>query len=280
MKKLILLVSVLLSLLIFVSAFAEDCTPAAEVKGTIYKGKLVISTNATLPPLQYADENGNLMGMRVELGEEIAKRLCLEPETVNVQFDAMIPALGERWDMINTGLFFTEERSKLMYLIPYELNAISISVADNKYFDLTNTEELAGLKVGVEIGGYEEKQIKAINDEQVAAGLKSMTIQTFNTFAEAFQALRAGQIDAVTSIDATAKHYEELSNFKRIIHGLKGSPASLAFANADLADAVNAALQQMLDDGSYQALFDKYGIAPITGWENWHDKFEVWHIAE
>ena len=42
----------------------------------------------------------------------------------------MIPGLAaKRWDMINTGIFFTEERSKLMYMVPYEQAAISFLAA-------------------------------------------------------------------------------------------------------------------------------------------------------
>ena len=104
---------------------APVVTPPAVVR----PGKLVVATNATLPPVQYIDEKGNLQGMRIELGNEIAKRLGLEINWVNIQFDAQIPGLqGGRWDLIVTGLFFTPERAKLMYLIPYELQAISISV--------------------------------------------------------------------------------------------------------------------------------------------------------
>jgi polar amino acid transport system substrate-binding protein len=255
-----------------------ECKPAVEPKGNLIKGELIMSINATIPPVQFIDESGKLQGMRVELGEEIAKRLCLKPIWVNIQFDAMIPGLqGKRWDMINTGLFYTEERSKLMYLIPYELQAISISVLKGNPSKVSKTEDLADLKVGVEIGGYEEKNIKAIDEAQVKTGLKPMKIQTFNTFADAYQALKSGQLDAVTSVDATAKYYADKGDFDRAISGLRGSPASFAFINPDLANAVNLVMQGMIDDGTYDKIFDKYGVAKVTGWDKWDGKFKVWH---
>jgi len=258
-----------------------ECVPVVEPKGNIRPGKLVMSTNATIPPVQFIDASGDLQGMRIELGEEIARRLCLEAEWVNIQFDAMIPGLqGGRWDMINTGLFYTEERAKMMYMIPYELQAISVSSLKGNPDNIQSTEDLAGLRVGVEIGGYEETNIKAINEEQVNNGLEAMQIQTFNTFAEAYQALKAGQLDAVTSVDATAKFYADQGDFDRVIHGLRGSPASMGLVNADLAEAVKAALQSMMDDGTYDELFDKYGVAKIVDWENWDGAFKVWHFDE
>ena len=60
--------------------------------------------------------------MRITLGDEIAKRLCLKPEYIRIEFSAMIPGLqAGRWDIINTGIFWTEERAKLMQMVQYEV---------------------------------------------------------------------------------------------------------------------------------------------------------------
>jgi polar amino acid transport system substrate-binding protein len=137
-------------------------------------GKLIIATNATIPPVQFIDDRGNLKGMRIELGDEIARRLNLESSWVNIQFEAMIPGLqGLRWDMINTGLFYTEERAKMMSLVPYELQAISVSVPKGNPHKIKSTEDMAKRVVAVEVAGYEERNIKAINQEQVAKGMTS-----------------------------------------------------------------------------------------------------------
>ena len=239
-------------------------------------GKLIISTNATIPPVQFIDDRGNLRGMRIELGDEIAKRLNLEPNWVNIQFEAMIPGLqGLRWDMINTGLFYTEERAKLMSLVPYELQAISISVPKGNPHNIKSTADMAKRIVAVEVAGYEERNIKAINQEQVAKGMASMDIRTFNTFADCYQALKAGQVEVVVSVDATAKFYQDRGDFERAISGLKGSPASLAFKSKDLAEVVAKVLNEMRQDGSYDKLFDKYGVAKIYTWEKWTGAFKI-----
>jgi hypothetical protein len=112
------------------SAFAQSCAPKVADSELVKPGTLTMSTNPTLPPMQFVDSTGELKGMRVELGKEIAKRLCLAPEYVRIEFSAMIPGLqAGRWDMINTGIFFTKERAAIMQMIPYEDQAISVSVA-------------------------------------------------------------------------------------------------------------------------------------------------------
>ncbi len=263
--------------LVVTSIMASTVAVAQEAPPTLRPGKLIMAINATIPPVQFIDEQGNLQGMRVELGEEIARRLGLEPEWVNIQFEAMIPGLqGDRWDMINTGLFFTEERAEIMELIPYELQAISISVPAGNPEGIISTEDLAGKTIAVEVAGYEERNIREINDEQVANGMQSMNIRTFNTFADSYQALRAGQVDAVVSVDATAKFFQDQGDFARAVSGLRGSPASLAFKNPELAQAVARVLNEMMADGFYDELFDRWGVAKIFTWDRWNGQFEVY----
>ena len=110
----------------------------------IKAGTLIMSVNPTLPPMQFVDQTGALKGMRVELGEAIAKRLCLTPEYVRIEFSAMIPGLqAGRWDVINTGIFYTDERAKLMQMLPYEDQAISISTARGNPLKISKPEDLS-----------------------------------------------------------------------------------------------------------------------------------------
>src|SRR5690349_18173687 len=100
---------------------AVRAQPKLAPPNIIKAGTLVMSINPTLPPLQFVDDKGELKGMRVELANECCRKLGLAPEYIRTEFATMIPGLAaKRWDMINTGIFWTEERSKLMYMIPYE----------------------------------------------------------------------------------------------------------------------------------------------------------------
>ncbi|WP_428671137.1 ABC transporter substrate-binding protein [Reyranella sp.] len=234
---------------------------------TIIKaGTLVMSINPTLPPLQFVDDKGQLQGMRVELANEICKRLGLTPEYIRTEFATMIPGLAaRRWDMINTGIFFTEERSKLMYMVPYEQAAISFLAAKGNPLGLKTVEDLAGKKISVELGGIEERRTREVAKMAQDKGLKPITVMTFNNFAEAFQALRAGQSDAATSIDATAMFMQQRGDFTRAISGVFPQTACFAFANRTLADAVVGALNDLKKDGFYDKLLDQYGVLKMDG---------------
>lgn len=247
------------------SAFAQSCTPKIPDSELVKPGTLTMSVNPTLPPMQFVDSNGELKGMRVELGKEIAKRLCLTPEYVRIEFSAMIPGLqAGRWDMINTGIFFTKERAAIMQMIPYEDQAISVSVATSNT-TVKDKDGLDGLRVGVELGGFEETKTRALDAELKAAGKTGLVIQTFDNFALAFQALRAGQVEGVVSIDGVAKEYDSRGDFRRAVSGLYPAPVAVAFKNAKLADAVSGVLKDMKTDSSLGKLFDSYGLPMIAG---------------
>jgi polar amino acid transport system substrate-binding protein len=230
----------------------------------IKAGTLVMSINPTLPPLQFVDDKGELQGMRVELGNAVAKKLGLTPEYVRIEFAAMVPGLAaKRWDMINTGIFWTEERSKLMYMVPYERAAISFLVTRGNPLGINKWQDLAGKAVSVELGGIEERRTREVDVMLKKEGLAGLDIRTFNNFAESFQALRARQVDAATSIDATAMFWQGRGDFTRAVAGLFPQTATFAFADKTLALAVVGALNELRKEGVYDSLFDKYGVLKI-----------------
>lgn len=243
------------------AAVAQTCSPKVPASALVKPGTLVMSTNPTLPPMQFVDSAGVLKGMRITLGDEIARRLCLKPEYIRIEFSAMIPGLqAGRWDVINTGIFWTEERAKLMKMIQYEAQAVSISVAKGNPLKVAQPEDLAGRSVGVELGGFEERKLKELDAAIKAKGLRPINIRTFDNFATAYQALRAGQTEATVTIDSTAAEYAKRGEFDRAISGLFPTPVALAMKNEELANAIVGVFNEMQKDGSYQKLMAEYGL--------------------
>ena len=254
-----------------VAPAALRAQPKIAPPNIIKAGTLIMSINPTLPPLQFVDDKGELKGMRVELANECCKKLGLAPEYIRTEFATMIPGLAaKRWDMINTGIFWTEERSKLMYMVPYEQAAISFLAAKGNPLGIKTVDDLAGKKISVELGGIEERRTREVADMVAKKGLKPITVMTFNNFAEAFQALKAGQSDAATSIDATAMFMQQRGDFTRAVSGVFPQTACFAFANKLLAEAIVSTLNELKADGYYGKLLDQYGVLKID-----EDKFSI-----
>ena len=139
----------------------------------------------------------------------------------------------------------------MMQMIRYENNAVAISAARGNPLQHPHAGRPGRPSVGVELGGFEEPHAGAsASRPRRRAASRPINVRTFDNFAVAFQALRAGQVEAVTSIDAVAAEYDQRGDFPRVLHGLFATPAALAFRSRVLAQEVAKVLTEMKADGS------------------------------
>ena len=245
-------------------AHAESCQPKVPASSLVEPGKWQMSINPTLPPQQFVDDKGELQGLNVELAREIANRICLEAVFLRMDFPPMIPALrAGRFDTINTGLFWTEERSKMLYLVPYAQQAISIYTDPSSSLKLEKFEDLAGHVVGVESATYTERKAREFNTQIEAKGLKPIDLRTFTTVTATSAALHAGQLDAALNINETANALEQKGMAKIWVRDVAGTDITFAFRDKLLAQAFADALTAIRADGTYDRLFDKFGMTKL-----------------
>lgn len=253
--------ALLLALLAASPAVAQSCKQEIPDAELVTAGKLQMSINPTLPPQQFVDEKGELQGLNVELMREIAKRLCIPLEFIRMDFPSMIPALtAGRFDGIDTGMFWTEERSKIAYTVPYAQQTISLVVAKGSTLKLGNVDAMAGHKIGVEVNSYQERWLRGVDKEITAKGSKAIEILAFKTQTDVLAALQAKQVEGAALIDQTAKEMERRGVIVVTTTGLGGAPTTMMFRSKLAAEKVAATLTAMGADGSYDKLFDKFGL--------------------
>jgi polar amino acid transport system substrate-binding protein len=246
--------------------FAQSCTPAIPATDLVEAGKLQMSINPTLPPQQFVDSSGNLQGLNVDMMREVAKRLCVPMEFIRMDFPPMFPALAAaRFDGIDTGMFWTEERSKIAYTVPYAQQTISLTVIAGSKLAVADTDALAGHSAGVEVNSYQERWLKGVDKDLTAKGAKPIAIHSFTTASDVVAALRAGQVETAILIDQTAKELVRRGLIEVTATGLGGAPTTLVFRNRAVAEKVAATLTAMKKDGYYDALFDRYGLTKLPG---------------
>jgi polar amino acid transport system substrate-binding protein len=245
-------------------AFAQSCTSPIPKSQLVAEGKLTLSTNPTLRPLQYVDSNGQIKGMNVDLANELGRRLCLSVDLVRMDFPAMIPALkAGRFDGINTGMFYTDERAKVMWAVPYALSAIDVVAVPASKLAVSSPEKLEGLTLGVEADSYQERWLRKVDKENVAKGLKAMKINAFPTASDVMAALRAGQLDAAAFPNYAGGSFVKEGMAKMLLPAQGGSPTMMAFRSKVVADAVVKAWNAMIKDGTYDRILDEYGMTKL-----------------
>jgi polar amino acid transport system substrate-binding protein len=160
-------------------------------------------------------------------------------------------------------MFWTEERSKLMFMIPYGQQAMSIYTLPASTLKITKFDDLAGRVVGIETGTYQERKSREYNADMVARGLKAIDFRTFATASETTAALRAGQLEAGINIDETATVFAERGIVKVWLNGINGTDITVTYRDRTTALAAAAALNELKADGTYDKLFDKFKMTRL-----------------
>ena len=239
---------------------APDCAKPSSLH-VVKPGVMQMSVNPTLPPQEYVNDRGELLGLNIDLAAAIAKRLCLEPAFIRMDAQGMVPGLNAgRFDMVDNGFFWTPERAKILFLVPYAQHGFSIITAPNSSLKINTFGDLAGLRLGVEATSYPDVMARKESAAIVAKGGKPIDIHGFANGAETLAALRANQVDAMMSLDETAASIAKRGGAEITVVGVWSSEIALAFRDHDLAQASAEALTALRAEGLYDRLFDQYGM--------------------
>ncbi len=245
-----------------------SCSPTLGHPPLARKGMLIAAINPTVPPIQYINDDGDIIGMDVDLGNEIAKRLCLKMEFQSTQFATMIPILKEgRIDMIDSFMFYTPDRAAQVLMVPYGASTMAIVVPKANADTITGPEYFSGKPFGVELGTIDLKDAQAASADLEKAGKPAIDIHTFSTYADVLQALKAGQVAGVFIGTEEAFYYRNkgLDFFRIALTGYDPHAEALAFKDPALADAVAATMNAMLADGTMAKMFKPYGHCLLPG---------------
>lgn len=219
---------------------------------TVTEGVLTMSTNATFPPYEMTDDNGDVVGIDAEIAAAIAEKLGLELQIDDMDFDAALLAAQQgKSDIVLAGVTVSEERLAVMdFSESYATGVQVIIVKEGSDVTLDNLgEKMIGTQRGTT--GYIFTS-DDYGEEHVTAYDSGIT---------AVQALQNGQVDCVVIDQAPAQAYVEANAGLTILdteYVSEDYAIGMAKGNTALLDAINAALAELTEDGTIQAILDKY----------------------
>lgn len=229
---------------------------------TIEEGKLIMSTNAQFPPYEMvADGEGfngtGFEGIDVEIASAIADKLGLELQIDDMDFDsALVAVQNGSSDVVLAGLSYSEERDEILdFTDSYATGVQVVIVKEGSDVTLDNLgEKMIGTQRGTT--GY----IYA-SDTPENGGYGEDHVSGYDNGATAVQALVNGQVDAVIIDEAPAKEYVAANEGLTILPGNwveEQYCAAVNEGNTELLNAINTALNELMDDGTVQEILDKY----------------------
>ena len=122
----------------------EAASADAAAVTTVNAGKLTMSTNAAFPPYEMTTDTGDFEGIDIEVAGAIAKKLGLELQVDDMDFDAaLLAAQNGKSDMVMAGVTVTDERLKVMdFSDTYAEGIQSIIVTEGS--DIATADDLSG----------------------------------------------------------------------------------------------------------------------------------------
>jgi polar amino acid transport system substrate-binding protein len=231
-----------------------DGSPAASFT-TIQEGILSVGSCLDYPPFESV-ENGDQVGFDVDMAEEIASRLGLEVEWVKADFDTIFTAVAAgQFDMVAAASTITDERLQTVdFSDPYYNSRQALVVASDS--GITSTDDIGdGDIVGVQRGTTGKAYAEEVLVPQGAE------IKTFTSSPDSFRDLEAGNITAVLNDEpSSAEIIKEFPGLEIAQPIDTDEVYGFAFSkdNPDLTEAVNGALAEIIDDGTYEEIFATY----------------------
>ncbi|GAB2815790.1 ABC transporter substrate-binding protein [Alpinimonas psychrophila] len=245
------------------AAIGVDSAAVALLPADIAKsGVLSIGIDATYPPNEFKDANGNPIGWDVEIANGVAAKLGLKPEYQVAQFANIIPSVvGNKVNIGVSSFTDTVEREAQVDFVNYYEAGIMWASAAGKTVDPNNA---CGLKVAVQATTYEDTdEVPAKSAACVAAGKAPIEKTQFDTQDAATNAVALGQVDALSADSPVTMAAIANTNGKLQAAGVSFDVAPYGIAvskTGGLGKAIQAALQSMIDDGSYMAILDNWGV--------------------
>ncbi len=264
MIRKVFLIAMVLGLLIIGCAQVkkETATPTPTPGFKLVKpGVLTVGMDATYPPFEYINETTKKFeGFDVDLMKAIAKKLGLKVEFKNVAWEGIIPGLvTHQYDCICSAMTITKEREKQVdFSDPYFIasQVIVVRANDNR---IHGVKDLEGKVVGVQLGTTGDFFAEKLLKEGI-----HFTLKKYKTTPDALLDLKNGNLDAVIIDNGIAlwmakkcpEDYKVITGNKSLTHEEYG--IAVAKDNPGLLKAINKALKEIKEDGTYQKIYEKW----------------------
>ncbi|MCZ0981254.1 ABC transporter substrate-binding protein [Streptomyces diastatochromogenes] len=237
-------------------------------------GVIKVGTDASYAPMEYTD-GGKIVGIDPDIAQALGKQLGVRLEFVSGTFDGLITSIySGRQQLIMSAMTDNKKRQeglddngkkigKGIDFVDYFSSGVSLLVKKGNPQGVNSLDDLCGKTVAVQRGTIYEDTFKA---QAAKCGDKKLTIQAFDTDAEAQTRVKAGGAVAdlndypvasyIAKTSGGGKDFEVTGNQSDV--GLFGIGVSKE--NTQLRDAVKEALDAIIKDGSYAEVLKKWNV--------------------
>ena len=244
MKKFVKVTALLCALVLSLGLFAG----CGKTEGT-----LVMGTNAAFPPYEMTDGNGDIIGIDAEIAAAIAKKLNMDLEIKDMEFDSLVGAVQTgAIDVALAGMTVNEERlEKVNFSTSYAKGVQVVIVKEDS--DIKTIDDLDGKTIGVQSG--------TTGDIYCTDAYGQEHVKQYDNGGKAVEALKNGQVDCVVIDNEPAKNFVKANAGLTILetsYADEDYAIAISKDNAELLEKINKALDELTKDGTIAKIIEKY----------------------
>lgn len=253
------------------SAIAIDAAAAALVPEE-FKDGVSVASDIPYAPMELFDENDNPTGFDYDLSQAIAAKLGIAFSFEDQDWDGIIPSLQSgAHDIIMSGMNDTLERQEVLDFVDYFKAGFAIVVPKGNPESINSLADLCGKIVAIQTSTAQIDLVNAVNPSCDS----KIEVLEFPTDGDAQNAIRAGkasagvndgQVAAYTAQTAGDGEYFEIvapsdppAGFESALTGI-----GVLKANSGLTAAIQAAVQSLIEDGTYAELLAKWNLSDFA----------------
>ena len=244
-----------------------DMEDAVSSEGAVAKGEgdtFTVGFDAEFPPYGYMDENGEYVGFDLDLAKEVCARNGWEFVAQPIDWDSKDMELDSgAIDCIWNGFTMQGREESYTWSVPYVDNSQMFVVPADA--GIASQADLAGKVVGVQ---KDSSALAALEGDAADLTATFADLQQYGDYNVAFMDLEQGAIDAL-AIDVGVANYQISSRgdaFVMLEEALASEQYGIGFklGNEDLKNQVEKTLMEMVDDGTFMEIAEKYADFGLT----------------
>ncbi|MFP8968446.1 ABC transporter substrate-binding protein [Pokkaliibacter sp. CJK22405] len=234
------------------------------------EGKIIVGSDMTFFPYEYMKDN-TPQGFDIEFMEGMAKVMGVKVENLDTRWANLIPGLrGGRFDMINSSMYITADRVKVIDMIPYLKSGESILAVKGSDYQPKTPEEFCGHKIGSMAGTSWLQRLQELSKDYCEKnGLKPIAISEYGTDPQTTQAMLSHAVEAQMTDAGVARGVIEklggrlvISSEELIYPVLNGW--GVKKGNDEVKQALIDGLAKFSKTPEYAALLKKYNFQAPT----------------
>ncbi|KXI18969.1 ABC transporter substrate-binding protein [Gardnerella vaginalis] len=252
-----------------VNSIKKDPEIAAMLPEDVVKsGELTVGVNVSYAPAEFFAADGKTpVGYEIDFSKALAKVFGLKAKIVHAPFDAIIPAIGSKYNVGISGFTVNAERMKSVDFVTYANAGLSFEVRKGNPTKV-NPDNLCGKKVSLQTGSVGEPVMEEAKKQCEVKRDKPLEIMSFKEQTDATVALLSGRADVMYA-DTPVAGYASIKNdgkLEIIANSKDSEPMGAAVKKGDskMLKAVKAGIDKLMRSGVYKDILKKWGVENVA----------------